>query len=273
MKRMILKYFSGTGNSMRIMDICNAYFKKEDCNSIMSSITETENDDYSSADSIGFVFPVYAFGLPRICTQFLKSLPNTKDGQKAFLLVTAGALDESGFALKNGRNILGKKGYDVTYTDVIEMPSNWTTFDNPPPKDLADTILEKGEKQALEIASNIANDRTSHHRFNIPKRMGYSRLLFEYVSFHYFGIHQMWRMFRVSSSCNACGTCEKVCPTGSVVLVDETPCWNSSCEQCMRCVNFCPKQAIFQTHGGETKGKNRYHEPHFKPQKATKLLH
>ncbi len=269
MNKILLKYFSGTGNSLRVTDICGTHFKSEGYDPIMSTITEDGKDDYPGADLIGFVFPVYAFGLPRICTRFLKRMPKAGGGKRAFLLVTAGAADESGFALINGRKILGKKGYDVIYTDVIEMPSNWTTFDNPPAKDQARLILDKGEKRALEIAADISGAKNYHHKFNVPKRMGYSRLLVEYTSFHYFGIGQMWKMFRVDSSCDACGTCEKVCPTNSIALVDENPCWSATCEQCMRCVNFCHKQAIFQTQGGDTKGKHRYHEPHFKPLKSS----
>ncbi len=269
MENILLKYFSGTGNSLRIMDVCNARFRDSKYDTALSSITENTGDDYSRADLIGFCFPVYAFGLPRICKSFLKSLPDSKDGKKVFLLVTAGLSDESGFSLNIGHKILRKKGYDVIYSDVIEMPSNWTTFDNPPSEDLAKTILKKGEKKTLEIVNKITDTKSYHHKFNVPKRMSYLKLLFEYVSFHYFGIHQMWKMFRVKPSCNACGTCEKICPTRSVNVKDGEPRWNSSCEQCMRCVNFCPKQAIFQTHGGETEGKNRYHEPHFKPKKIT----
>ncbi len=265
MKEIALKYFSGTGNSLRVLEICSVVFKEKDYDTALSSITDCGNDDYSNAELIGFCFPVYAFSLPRICMRFLKSLPRSENRKNAFLLVTAGAPDESGFALVKGRKILEKKGYSVIYSDVINMPSNWITFDNPPEKDLADKIIKKGQEKARDIACNIMNGNFYHHEFNVPERMNYLKMYFEYISFHYMGIHQMWKMFIVNSSCSSCGSCEKLCPTKSITLKDGVPCWNSSCEQCMRCVNFCPKHAISQTHGGETKDKNRYHEPHFNP--------
>ncbi len=61
-----------------------------------------------------------------------------------FLLVTCGDLDEVGFALADGIKILNKKNYNVIYSDAIHMPANWTTFINPPSKDEALLILNKG---------------------------------------------------------------------------------------------------------------------------------
>jgi len=272
MNKISLKYFSGTGNSLRVLDICNTYFKESAYKTMLSSIIEknkknknNKKDDFKDIDIIGFSFPVYAFSLPRIAMRYLKSLPKSKNKTKVFLLVTAGAFDESGFALRKGKKILEKKGYNVIYSEVIEMPSNWTTFDKPLAKDLADKIIKKGEEKANKIAENILNTEIFHHKFNTPKRMGYFKMFLEYFLFHYMGIYQMWKLFRTDSLCNSCGLCEKICPTKSIALKTGKPKWNSSCEQCMRCVNFCPKQAIFQTNGGDTKGKNRYYEPHFKP--------
>jgi ferredoxin/NAD(P)H-dependent FMN reductase len=245
-KRILLKYFSGTGNSLRVLEMCSTHFQENEYDAVLSSITESSKDDYSSAELIGFCFPVYAFSLPRICKRFLQSLPTSTQRTKVFLLVTAGVSDESGFALDHGRKILANKGYDVVYSDVVEMPVNWITFENPPAKDVADTVIANGEQKALDIAQSILNAAYYHHPFNIPERTGYVKMYVEYMAFHYIGIHQMWRMFRVNSSCNSCGVCEKLCPTNSIALNNGTPCWHASCEQCMRCVNFCSKQAIFQ---------------------------
>jgi len=33
---------------------------------------------------------------------------------------------------------------------------------------------------------------------------------------------------------------------------------------------MCPQEAIFQTYSGKTEGKNRYIEPHFKPNRMNK---
>jgi Pyruvate/2-oxoacid:ferredoxin oxidoreductase delta subunit len=86
------------------------------------------------------------------------------------------------------------------------------------------------------------------------------------------GIKYMWRIFKTYDTCNGCGLCSNICPTRSIKMNKQKPIWTSTCEQCMRCVNFCPKEAIYQEYGGETKGKNRYFEPSFKPMKENKAV-
>jgi ferredoxin/flavodoxin len=264
MNKISLKYFTGTGNSLRLLKICENIFKQYDFSVDISSITD--NGEISNdCDIIGFCFPVYAFGLPRISKKYLKNLPKQTTDKKVFLLVTCGDSDEVGFALADGIKILKKKNYNVIYSDAIHMPANWTTFINPPSKDEALLILSKGVEKSKKIAINIIDNKEFHRSFNIPKKHSKVHLYRDYYSFHKLGIYQMWKMFRTNDNCNSCGLCAKVCPTNSIDMVDDFPKWKSSCEQCMRCVNMCPQEAIFQTYGGNTEGKNRYIEPHFKP--------
>jgi len=70
-----LKYFSGTGNSYRILNTCKDTFIQYGCKATLSSITDKSgiNED---ADLVGFCFPVYAFGIPHMQELFVKSAKN-----------------------------------------------------------------------------------------------------------------------------------------------------------------------------------------------------
>lgn len=262
MTQIILKYFTGTGNSLRVLELCRNIFLKFNFSVSISSITD-KNGTNSNCDTIGFCFPVYAMGLPRITRAYLKKLPKQEVSKKAFLLVTCGDTDEVGFALADGIKILKKKNYEIVYSDAIQMPENWTTFIHPPSKDEALVILAKSDEKSEEIATNIVENKQFHRPFNIPKKYNKFTLYKDYYSFHKLGVYNMWKMFRTDDDCSSCGLCAKVCPTNSVVMRNNSPKWKSTCEQCMRCVNMCPQEAIFQTYGGKTEGKNRYMEPHF----------
>ncbi len=260
------RYFTGTGNSLRVLEICKNIFEQNNVLVKISSITESPEIN-KDCDIIGFCFPVYAFGLPKIAKAYLQKLPKQKAGKKVFLLVTCGDPDEVGFALSEGIKILTKKNYKVIYADAIHMPANWITFINPPAKEEALSILNKSAEKSKETAKNILENKAYNRPFNIPKNRSKFNVYKEYYLFHKMGIYQMWRMFRVNDDCNSCGLCAEICPTNSIDIISDVPKWKSSCEQCMRCVNMCPQKSIFQTYGGNTKGKNRYIEPHFNPLK------
>ena len=259
-----LIYFSGTGNSYKIIDTCRDGFVQNGCKVSLSSVTDKPVIT-KEADLIGCCFPVYAFGIPRICRRYLSNLPHFKRPVKAFVLITAGDSKEAGFSVSEGIRLLEKKGLTIIYTRVIQMPANWTVLMNPPSKETARAMIDDGIADAREIVPDILNGVHRRHRFNYPPR--YSKLGFykDYYLFKWLGLSNYWREFRVDETCNGCGLCEKLCPTDSIQMADDQPEWSKTCEQCMRCVNYCPKQAIFLKSGGSIKGKSRYYEPSFKP--------
>ncbi|MBT8356632.1 MAG: EFR1 family ferrodoxin [Deltaproteobacteria bacterium] len=264
-----LKYFSGTGNSYKILDTCKDIFIQNGCNTTLSSIID-KPDINEESDLIGFCFPVYAFGIPRICRKYLLSLPKFENPINTFVLITAGDPDEAGFSVNESTKILKKKGVNVTYDEVIYMPSNWTVSMSPPSKKEAQLIIDSGVKKAKKIAQDILNGIPHHHVFNYPSR--YSKIGFykDYYVFKWLGVSNLWRDFRTDGTCDSCGLCAKLCLTESIQIVNEKPEWANTCEQCMRCVNYCPKEAIFQKGEGSIKGKNVYYEPTFKPLKSKK---
>ena len=163
-----------------------------------------------------------------------------------------------------------QKGLKVTYSDMIHMPSNWTVAMNPPAKDEAQEIIATGISKAKETARAILEGACYHHAFNYPERLNKFGFYKDYYLFKWFGVSNLWRDFKTDETCDACELCEKICPTGSIQIVNSKPKWLKTCEQCMRCVNYCPKQAIFQKAEGSIKGKNIYYEPTFKPLKLKK---
>jgi len=262
-----LKYFTGTGNSLKVIETCDAIFSESGNHTNVSEIS-INSKIIPDSDLIGFCFPVYAFGIPRICYKYLKGIKKFKKEQKIFILITAGDSDECGFAIKECLHILNRKNCEIIYSGVVQMPINWTTSPKPPfPPSIeeAKVIIKSGQTQTKEIAKNILNGIRKHHDFNIPKRYSRIKFYWDYWAFKYLGIQNMWRLFKVYDTCNGCQLCEKICPTNSIRIINKNPVWSKTCEQCMRCVNFCPQESIYQTQGGDTKERNKYHEPSFKP--------
>ena len=66
------------------------------------------------------------------------------------------------------------------------------------------------------------------------------------------------RSFTVSSQCNACGICQKICPASNIKMVDRKPKWLNHCENCYACFQWCSQGAI----GGKiVEFEKRYHQP------------
>jgi ferredoxin len=258
-----LRYFTGTGNSLKVLNTIKENFDEAHHFVQISKIVIGET--IPQCDIIGFCFPVYAFGIPRVARQYLKIVPVFKPNQKAFIIITAGDLDESGFSIEESIRILQNKNCEIIYSAVIQMPINWVTAMNPPNKEEALQIINNGVSQIGLIAKDILNDVRIYHKFNVPKRYGKIGLYKEYWLFKYLGIRNLWRTFRTYNTCNGCQLCAKACPTKSIVIKNKIPVWLSTCEQCMRCVNLCPNESIYQKYSGSTIGRNKYLEPDFRP--------
>ena len=52
--------------------------------------------------------------------------------------------------------------------------------------------------------------------------------------------------FYADDTCTGCGTCERVCPSRRVAMVDGKPAWQPGvqCYACYACYNYCPTQSI-----------------------------
>ncbi len=116
-----LEYFTGTGNSKRVLETCRDVFVSNGHSVRISEIAFDETN-LPNSDLLGFCFPVYAFGIPRICRKYKKALNRFVTPQKVFVLITAGDSDESGFAASECEKILRKKNCEIIYTRVIQMP-------------------------------------------------------------------------------------------------------------------------------------------------------
>jgi ferredoxin len=267
-----LRYFSGTGNSYRVIDHCTARLQARGYDVEPASITEAQTMPLK-LDLVGFCFPVYAFGLPRIVRNYLRALPAAGAETKAFLLITAGLEDEAGYSVNEGVRLLTAKNYSVVHADVIEMPANWTVAINPPAKVEAVGIIEKGIEKADRIVDSILANRRFHRAFNYPSRLSRMGFYWEYCAFKYLGLANLWRNFRTYDDCTGCGNCAAVCPTNSIAMKNDRPVWSKTCEQCMRCVNMCNRKSIWQKGYGSTKERNSYMEPTFRRKIAAELKH
>jgi len=245
-------YFSGTGNSL--------YVAKKVANALgntsykMIHIDSFDKNMEIEADILGFVFPVYAFGLPKLAVKFLEQL-KIKKANYVFGAFTYGG--NAGNIHGQFSNILIQKNISVDLIDGFTMPSNWTVGTNPPGKEKVNEILSNFDDKIDNLTTKI-KDREKSIFINTNF---FTKILY-YVAYPFFAkfTGKSGKNFWADEKCNQCGLCEKICPTKNISIpVQNTPQWSDNCEQCMACINWCPQKAI--QYKNRTQKRNRYTNP------------
>jgi ferredoxin len=249
-------YFSTTGNSLVLARALACGLGGAE----LVSIPKAAGGPVSvSAERVGFVFPVYAWGLPRIVVEFLKGL-KLEGKPYAFAVATCGGTPSR--TLPELRKLLRCAGADLHAGFVCREGSN-TVVDDPGfilfAKRLNRIRYPSGAERLPEMLSVIMEKRkhapdTSSFLSNCFGGMmhGLMGLAGDKLKLADSG-------YSVDENCKGCRTCERVCPRGNVRVEGGRPVWRHNCEMCNACIQWCPNHAIHVAN--ET---CRYHNPSIK---------
>lgn len=237
-------YFSGTGNSEWVAnEIANK--TKDNVFNIADYIkNHNKGIDIYNENVIGLVFPIYAWGVPKLVISFLKEL-NVKEDAYRFAICTCG--DEAGLALQRLSRI-----FPIDAGWSVSMPNNYILLYDVDSKDLARSKVH-GASLKIPFISEAIQKREKIwdvHKGTFP-------LLKSYVIYPLFTIlANNTKAFYQETNCTSCGLCENICPLNNITLKEGQPVWSNHCTQCLACLHRCPVQAI--QYGKSTKSKERY---------------
>lgn len=221
-------YFTGTGNSLYIAK----QIEREPIS--IPQIMQRECLEFT-AERIGIVAPVYGHEVPTMVKEFLrKSVFYTN---YFYMILTYG--NRHGGAAELAKKLCDECGVSVNYINVILMADNWLPgFDMDEQKKIDKKVEENMDKILSDLAkrknmiSEVTDiDRAAHQQF--LDRMSQMPA-------------DVWQhLLRVTGNCVGCGTCEKVCPSSSIHVVDgkavHIP---GNCQTCLACAHACPQKAI-----------------------------
>ena len=215
--------FTSTGNSL--------YTAKKLAEAIGGEVLPMNNGDVScESDVVGFVFPVYFWGLPRMVESFLKELKITNKNAYVFAVITCGG---PCFGVLSGlKDLLRSKGIQLNYGKMLISPSNY----------LPEYVAKDSEESRQKIAENLSSisnaiknrESNSIRAFTILNKIIYTT----------FPNEKCDRFFTVKPTCTGCGTCSKVCPANNISTSDGKPEFHHRCEHCLACLHNCPASAI-----------------------------
>lgn len=245
-------YFSGTGNSLDIgkkihdnqggefINITNAFNDK----SFSYRIKENEK--------VGFVFPVYYYGVPKIVKEFIENL-EFKGNIKPYIY----AVLTCGGTISNADNmfisLFKKRGHEVNSIFSIIMPNNYILLSDIQTEKEQEELYEKAEAQVLDILYHLERDDNGNYCSNkgiLPK-------LITKLAYPLYEHGGKTKKFYSTEKCISCGICEKNCPSKAIEMVNKKPKWvKESCNLCLACIHRCPVRAI--EYGKSTVKRGRY---------------
>lgn len=236
----MIYYFSGTHNSRYAAQRLASQTEQE---AIFIPQTDAMSESISDSDtSVGFVFPVYAWGVPPIVLDFIKQLPDSffdsirKRGLPVWAVATCG--DETGNAIEMLRNDLAKREVELRAAWSVIMPNVYVLLPGfgTDPKPLEEKKLHEAVGRIAHIGECIREGR-----WETDLTLGsWPRLKTAVV----FPLFRRWgvntKKWHYTDGCIGCGRCARECPVGNITMKDGHPVWGSDCTSCCACYHCCP---------------------------------
>lgn len=232
--------FSSTGNSL--------YVAKKIADRIDAEVVSMSKAPISCGDDvIGFVFPVYFWGLPKIVEKYVQELQISDKNAYIFAMITYGG---KVYGVQGALNrLLQQKGVSLQYSKNVKSVENYI----PGYKVNNHSVLHQKVDKEIDIAVNeiIAKRQNKTEKYTFVNE----------IVFKFFPGKQgnCDMHFAVAPNCTGCGTCQKICPVNNVALQNGKPVFLHKCEHCLACMHVCPTCVVDWKKS--TQNKERYHNP------------
>lgn len=243
-------YFSGTGNSKHIAQLI-ADKTGEKLVNIADAVRNSKFDyKIEKGERIGFVYPIYYYGLPSIVKTFVKEAMIIRFGKHfTYSVATCGAA--TGSADEDLAKMIKRKGMRLNATFAVRMVDNYTVLFDVKNKEKNEKINNK-PSDYIDDMLFLINTKTSgyyNHCRGFWPASGLTQKAYD--------LTRVTSMFKVSDNCLNCGRCATNCPEKAIVIENNKPVWRKKkCTLCFSCLHRCPANAI--NYGPTTKHHGQY---------------
>ena len=235
--KILICYFSGTGNTKRVVDKFAEYIKEAEHEVVLHRVEHEFNLNIEDFDLIGFGYPVHAFNAPEIILNFVKKLKKLENKKDVFIINTSGEpLRLNNISSIKLTSLLKKKNMIVKYEYHYVMPYNiifrhtdrmayrmWETAKKVIPLDVKELLEKKPAKL---------------------KKVFMGRFLAYIFRIEHWGGKFNGKHYKALPECINCNCCVNICPTKNITVKDGSLHFGKNCIMCMRCSFLCQKNAI-----------------------------
>lgn len=247
-------YYSGTGNSLYA-----AKQLKQENEQLISVAKAVQEEQFTYAlddgENVGFVFPVYFYGLPNTVLNFAKRVRFVQKPAYVYCVITCGgSIAGAGHLLKTA---LETNGIALRAVYKLKMPDNYVLLYDVTTQEEEKPILEAAQQKLEEIRGSIALRRFAGANASLAARVQTAAIYPMYER------SRKTAKFYVTEDCTGCGACAARCPVNAIEMVDGKPVWvKEKCDQCLACIRCNAVQF-----GKRTVGKYRYMHPQLRKKK------
>ena len=255
-KKLVIYYFSGTGNSENVALWLSKIALEKGIETKLINIAKIDRLNIGKPEKgalVIFISPIHGFNYPPVMFHFIGRFPkgnnnvvlmNTRAGMLIGKFITPGL---TGIAFYLAMILLKIKGYSIKGMFPVDLPSNWISI-HPGLNERTVKFLHKKNKERISLfAEKIFSGRSV---FKALREIIQDLLVSPIAFLYYFiGRFALAKSYYASKDCNNCDLCINNCPVKAIIRVNNRPFWTFNCESCMRCMSFCNKKAIETAHG------------------------
>lgn len=254
----MIYYFTGTGNSRAAASA----LAKSLYDNLLFIPHVNPFQETPDGESIGFVFPVYSWGVPPLVIDFIDRLGErfwsdvNNNGIPVWVVMTCG--DEVALAPEMMLKALQRHKVEPESIWSVIMPNDYVLLPgfDVDSKELEHQKLDAAPLRIDEIVQGIKDRRKviDVTRGSMPWIK--SKLI--YPLFKRWGVSP--RQWHCTDDCINCGLCAKRCPLNNIEIDGSgRPKWGMDCCSCLACYHSCPKHAV--EYGKATTKKGQYYHP------------
>ncbi|MDE7106137.1 MAG: EFR1 family ferrodoxin [Anaeroplasmataceae bacterium] len=236
--KALICYFSGTGNTKKIVD---QYVLEGEKLGHQIDTHKIEAKDFpydvSTYDMLGIAYPIHAFNAPSNVVDFVKTLPKALEKKKLFILKSSGEpLSINNISSYKIIKILKKKNYILNNEYHYVMPYNM--------------IFRHSDAMAYRMW-NTASLLVPIHLKEIVsgktvklKHIFMGHFLAWLFRIEHWGGRFNGKKYKVRDNCINCQKCIRDCPVQNISYKDGKFKFGKECLMCTRCSFLCPVDAI-----------------------------
>ena len=246
-------YFTGTGNSLKVAKDIIKKTNETEWNIISIAKNIVNSGTLDPENIIGFIYPVYYCGIPKIVVEFIENIDLSKVTY-IFTVALYGANGGNGGCIHQFKNILTKKNKKLNAGFYIKTIDNFLLWGWDIPSEEKQCKINILTDRKINIISECILSKDEYFDISFMEYIG--PIIFGYKRFIK-NVNKSDKSFNIGSKCNSCGICKKVCPTYNIEINNGIPEWKSiNCQKCLACLHLCPQKTI--EHGKITVNKQRY---------------